>query len=131
MSGRIRVLYDTRFVAAIYYPSNDGEAARIRSELTTNLSKYISSVTVYELYKLSLESEGRATADLRTELLKRDFTIANLDCKIAREAALLWKKYRVPMADAVIASTALQLKASCVSNDPHFVKMKELHTRWV
>jgi len=131
MSGRNRVLYDTRFVAAIYYPSNDDEAARIRRELTTNLSKYISSVTVYELYKLSLESEGRATADLRTELLKRDFTIANLDCKIAREAALLWKKYRVPMADAVIASTALQLKASCVSNDPHFVKMKELHTRWV
>jgi predicted nucleic acid-binding protein len=123
MSGRKRVLYDTRFIAAIYYPSDGDEAPRIRRELTTNLSKYVSSVTVYELYKLSLELEGRAAADLRTELLKRDFTIANLDWKIAKEAALLWKKYRVP--------TALQLKASCVSNDPHFGKMKELHTRWV
>jgi predicted nucleic acid-binding protein len=131
MSGRKRVVYDTRFIGAIYYPRDDDEAARIRRELTTNLSKYVSSVTVYELYKLSLESEDRATADLRTELLKRDFTIANLDWKIAKEAALLWKKYRVPMADAVIAATALQLKASCVTNDPHFAKMKELHTRWV
>jgi predicted nucleic acid-binding protein len=131
MSGRKRVLYDTRFIAAIYYPSDDDEASRIRMELTTNLSKYVSSVTVYELYKLSLESEDCATEDLRTELLMRDFTITNLDWKIAKEAALLWKKYRVPMADAVITATALQLKASCVSNDPHFTKMKELHTRWV
>ena len=131
MSGRKRVLYDTRFIAAIYYPRNDDEAFRIRRELTTNLSKYVSSVTVYELYKLSLESEDRATADLRTELLKRDFTIVNLDWKIAKGAALLWKRYRVPMADAVIAATALQLKASCVTNDPHFLRMKELRARWV
>ncbi len=88
-------------------------------------------VTVYELYKLSLESEDRETVNFRTEFLKRDFTIVNLDWRIAKEAALLWKKYRVPMADAVIAATALQLKASCVSNDPHLVKMKELYTRWV
>ncbi len=131
MSGRKRVLYDTRFIAAIYYPCNDDEASRIRRELTTNLSRYISSVTVYELCKLSLESEDRATADLRTELLKRDFTIVSVDWMIAKEAAILWKRYRVPMADALIAGTALQLKASCVSNDPHFVKMKELRTRWV
>jgi predicted nucleic acid-binding protein len=131
MSGRKRVLYDTRFIAAIYYPSNDEEASRIRKELTSNLSKYVSSVTVYELYKLSLESEDQETADLRTELLKRDFTIVNLDWQIAKEAALLWKRHHVPMADAVVAATALRLKASCVTNDPHFVKMKELHTRWV
>jgi predicted nucleic acid-binding protein len=131
MSGRKRVLYDTRFIAAIYYPINSDEASRIRRELTTNLSKYVSSVTVYELYKLSLEAEDRETADLRIELLKRDFSITNLDWKIAREAALLWKRYRVPMADAIIAATALQLKASCVSNDPHFAKMKELRSRWV
>jgi predicted nucleic acid-binding protein len=131
MSCRKRVLYDTRFIAAIYYPSNEEEASKIRRELTTNLSRYVSSVTVYELYKLSLDSEDGATAELRTELLKRDFAIVNLDWKVAKEAALLWKRYRVPMADDVIAATALQLKASCVSNDPHLAKMKELHTRWV
>jgi predicted nucleic acid-binding protein len=131
MSGRKRVLYDTRFIAAVYYPTDNDEASRIRKELTSNLSRYVSSVTVYELYKLSLEAEDRETADLRTELLKRDFSIANLDWKIAKEAALLWKKYRIPMADAVVAATALQLKATCVTNDPHFAKMKEIRRRWV
>jgi predicted nucleic acid-binding protein len=131
MSGRKRVLYDTRFIAAIYYPNDADEASRIRKELTGNLSRYVSSVTVYELYKLSLESEGRETADLRNELLKRDFSITNLDWKIPKEAALLWKKYRVPMADSVVAATALHLKATCVTNDPHFAKMKELRSRWV
>jgi predicted nucleic acid-binding protein len=131
MSGRKRVLYDTRLIAAIYYPSSEDEAARIRQELTSNLSRYVSSVTVYELYKLSLDSEGRDTADLRTELLKRDFSITNLDWKIAKQAALLWKKYRLPMADAIIAATAMQLKAACVTNDPHFSRIKEIRVRWV
>jgi len=131
MSGRKRVLYDTRFVAAIYYPNDEDEASRIRKELTSNLTRYVSSVTVYELYKLTLESEGREVAELRIELLKREFSITNLDWKIAREAALLWKKYRVPMADAVVAATAQQLKASCVTNDPHFGKIREIRSRWV
>lgn len=38
MSGRKRILHDTRFIAAIYYP-NDSEAAKIRTELTSNLSR--------------------------------------------------------------------------------------------
>jgi len=131
MSGRKRVLYDTRLIFAIYYPSSDDEASRIRDELKSNLSRYVSSVTVYELYKLTLESEGRDTADLRIELLRRDFSITNLDWKIAKQAALLWKKYRVPMADAVIAATAIQLMATCVTNDPHFAKIREIRSRWV
>jgi predicted nucleic acid-binding protein len=131
MSGRKRIVYDTRFIAAVYYPSSDDEASRIRKELTTNLSRYVSSVTVYEIYKLTLESEGRETADLRIELLRRDFGITNLDWKIAKQAALLWKKYRIPMADAVIAATALHLKAICVTNDPHFAKIKEIRSQWV
>ena len=78
------------FIAAIYYPNDDDEASRIRKELTTNLSRYASSVTVYELYKLTMESEDREIADLRVELLKRDFSITNLDWKIAKKPHL-WK----------------------------------------
>jgi len=55
----------------------------------------------------------------------------NVDWELAKKAALVWKKYRVPMADAVIAATAMRLRAFCVTNDKHFVKMKELKTRWV
>jgi predicted nucleic acid-binding protein len=131
MSARKRVLYDTRFIAATYYPKNEDEAVRVRRELTGILSRSISSVTVYEVYKLSLEAEGRQTADLRVQLLRQDFTVVNVDWAIAKEAALVWKKYKVPMADAIIAATAMRMKALCVTNDEHLLNMKELKSRWV
>src|SRR3990170_3301577 len=65
MSGRRRVVYDTRFIAAMYSPKNDDERSKIRHELTTTLSRYISSLTIYETYKISLETEDKQTADLR------------------------------------------------------------------
>lgn len=131
MTDRKRVVYDTRFIAAIYYPKDQPEATRIREELVTTLSRYISSLTVYEIYKLSLETEGKQTADLRVDLLRQDFTVVNVDWELAKKAALVWKKYHVPMADAVIAATAMHLRAHCVTNDEHFLNMKELKTRWV
>jgi predicted nucleic acid-binding protein len=131
MSARRRVLYETRFIAATYYPKDENEAAKIRSELTGTVLRSISSVTVYEVYKLSLEVEGRQTADLRVQLLKQDFTVVNVDWAIAKEAALVWKKYKVPMADAIIAATAIRIKATCVTNDDHLLNMKEVKSRWV
>jgi hypothetical protein len=43
------------------------------------LSRYVSSLTVYEIFKISLETEGRQTADLRADLLRQDkaFCITN------------------------------------------------------
>jgi predicted nucleic acid-binding protein len=131
MSAKRRVLYDTRFIAATYYPKDEDEAVRVRRELTGTLSRSISSVTVYEVYKLSIEAEGKQTADLRVQLLKQDFRVVDVDWAIAKEAALVWKKYKVPMADAIIAATAVRLKATCVTNDQHLLTMKEFKSRWV
>ena len=131
MTDRKRVVYDTRFIAAVYYPKDQHEAAGIRIELASTLSRYISSLTIYEIYKLSLEMEGKQAADLRVDLLRQDFTIVNVDWELAKKAALVWKKYNVPMADAIIAATAMHLKAYCVTNDEHFLRMKELKTKWV
>jgi len=131
MSNRKRVVYDTRFIAAIYHSKDADEKTRIRRELVSNLSRYISSVTVYEIYKLTLETEDKQTADLRADLLKQDFGIVSVDWAVAKDAALVWSKYRVPMADAIIAATAMRLAAQCVTNDEHFLRMKEIKTRWV
>jgi predicted nucleic acid-binding protein len=131
MNAKTRVLYDTRFIAATYYPKNEEEAARVRRELAGTMSRSISSVTVYEVYKLSLEAEDKQTAELRIRLLRQDFTVVNVDWAIAKEAALVWKKYRVPMADAIIAATAMTMKTTCVTNDEHLLNMKELKSRWV
>ena len=131
MNAKTRVLYDTRFIAATYYPKNDEEAARVRRELTGTIRRSVSSVTIYEVYKLSLEVEDKQTAELRIRLLRQDFTVVNVDWAIAKEAALVWKKYKVPTADAIIAATAMRMKAPCVTNDEHLLNMRELKSRWL
>jgi len=131
MKGKGRKVYDSRFIAAIYYPKNDEEKAHIRHELVATLARYISSVTVYEIYKLTVQGEGREAAELRVGLLRKDFRIVDVDWDIARSAAHIWAKYRVPMADAIVAATALRMKVPCVSNDPHLLAMREIRTHWV
>ncbi len=39
MSAKRRVLYDTRFIDATYYPKNQDEAVLVRPELTGHLIK--------------------------------------------------------------------------------------------
>ena len=80
MSAKRRVVYDTRFIAATYYPKNEEEAAGIRRELTGTVSRSISSVTIYEIYKLSLEAECKQTAELRIRLLRQGLFTKSTHC---------------------------------------------------
>jgi len=131
MTGRRRVVYDTRFIAAMYSPKDDDESQKIRHEVTSTLSRYLSSLTIYEVYKISLETEDKQTAETRVELLRQDFTLVDVDWNLAKQGAIVWKKYHIPMADAIIAATAMRLKAQCVTNDEHISKISEIKSRWV
>ena len=75
--------------------------------------------------------EGRETAILRISLLKRTFKIIPVDEQIAQLSAELRQKYQLSMGDSMIAATASMLNATCVSDDPHFKQIKEIHTTWV
>lgn len=64
-------------------------------------------------------------------LLEKDFRVVDVDAKIARVSAELRSKYKVSMADSIIAATALVLKAICLSDDPHIKGLKEIKTKWI
>lgn len=93
--------------------------------------KYTSAVAVHELYRLTLSREGRETARLRLMLIKQSFSIVPVDDHIAQVSAELRQKYQLSMGDSMIAATAVTLNAVCVSDDPHFKQIKEIHTAWV
>ncbi|MEM2940192.1 MAG: PIN domain-containing protein [Thermoproteota archaeon] len=131
MTARRKAVYDTRFFATLYYSKNQDEKERLRRELAGRQLKYVSAVSVYEVYKLSVQTDGKEAADLRTSLLEKDFKVVDVDSRIAREAALTWYKYHVPMADAIIVATAKLLKAECVTNDPHLTSIREIRSRWI
>ena len=123
-------LYDTRFFFEHYYSKEPSILKWTRGELSKG-RKYASVVSAHELYKLSLESEGREVAELRTALMGREFEMIGMDMELARESAEIRSRYRVPMADSIIAATARLNKLECVSDDIHLRQIREIKTRWL
>ncbi|KPV63938.1 MAG: hypothetical protein AOA66_0517 [Candidatus Bathyarchaeota archaeon BA2] len=86
---------------------------------------------IHETYQLTLEKEGRETATLRTNLLEKDFKVISVNSAIAKSSAELRHKYKIPMADSIIAATSLFVNAVCITNDPHLKSIKEIKTKWI
>lgn len=123
-------VYDTRFFIELFYSKEENLQSKIKEERKRK-NKYVSAVTVHEVYKLSLLREGRETAKLRATLLKKDFRIAPVDDQTAQISAELRHKYKLSMGDSMIAATVSMLNAKCVSDDPHFKQIKEIRTAWI
>jgi predicted nucleic acid-binding protein len=127
MSKRV---YDTRFLIEAVYSKDPGFQKSAEAEKRTR-DRYVSTVAIHEFYRLTLMREGRETAKLRILLLKRTFKVIPVDEQIAELSAELRQKYQLSMGDSMIAATAATLNAVCISDDPHFKQIKEIHTTWI
>lgn len=125
-----KVVYDTRFFIEFFYSKDEGLRRKIREQKRLR-EKYVSSVVVHEVYKLSLIREGRDTAVLRAAVIKKDFQTVPVDDQVAQVSAELGHKYSLSMGDSMIAATAYILGAVCLSDDPHFGQVKEIKTAWI
>jgi predicted nucleic acid-binding protein len=125
-----RTVYDTRFFIELYYSNDEKVLQRTRAEKRRR-EKYVSAIVIHEVYRLALAREGRETAALRATLLEKDFKTVPVDAEIAEISAELRHKYKLSMGDSMIAATASSLKAICVSDDPHFQRIKEIKTTWI
>ena len=126
-----KTVYDTRFFIEHYYSNDEDVLRRTKEEMRKTRERYISAVVIHEVYRLTLEREGRETAVLRAEMLKKDFKVVDVGPEIAKASAELRHRYNASMADCIIAATALSLMATCVSDDPHFKSMSEIKTSWI
>jgi len=126
-----KAVFDTRFFMEGYYAPSESLAKKLREKLKASKERFVSSIVLHEVYQLTLKKEGRETAELRTTLLEQDCKVVNVDSNLAKTSAELRLKYNMSMADSIIAATALLLKATCVSDDPHFKAVKEIKTDWI
>jgi len=126
-----KTVYDTRFFIEHYYSKNKEALHRIKEEMRKTKEKYISAIVIHEVYQLTLKREGRETATLRTNLLEKDFKVVNVNATVAKSSAELRHKYKIPMADSIIAATSLSLNATCFTDDPHLKAIKEIKTKWI
>lgn len=124
-------VYDTRFFAEYFYSDYKEVQIRAKDFVIRNKGRYVSVVTIHEVYMLSLAREGREAARLRLQTIQDFFHIVEVDAQIAVMAAELRHKSRIPMADGLIAATCRSLDARCITDDPHLTSLKEVKTQWV
>ena len=124
-------VFDTRYFIEYFYSSDERTIERARQEFVKTKRRYISAITLHEFYKINLEREGRDVAELRHGLLVKEFKITAVDEKIARGSALLRLRYRVPMADSMIAATGEALNMPIITDNGHITQIREVKTRWI
>jgi predicted nucleic acid-binding protein len=126
-------LYDTRFFLAKYTAKDQHTRKRLQAELEADKPRYASSITIHEVYRIALETEGREVAKMRKNAIQRDFQVIDVDADIASEAAEIKvaQAKDFPLADAIIGATATRRKLVCFTDDRHIKALSGLKTRWV
>ena len=125
-----QAVYDTRFFIDLFYSSNQSTLTKLKEELRLNPRRLVSVVTIYETHRINQSREGKTVAILRSETIQRDFSVIPLNYELSIHAAQLAEQHRVPLADSVIAATALHHNVPVVTDDPHFALIQDLKTRW-
>lgn len=123
-------VYDTRFFVEYFYSGDADFLKRLKEDLRVVRERMVSALTMHEMHRVNLEKEGREVATLRSETIRRDFNVADVDYETAIRSAEMRSRHRMPMADSVIAATAQIHGCSLVSDDPHFQGIENLKTRW-
>ncbi len=126
MTKTLRI-FDTRYFWEMFAEKDVEFVSKLRELAGERWGRHISAVTLYEVYKLTLGLEGREVAELRCSLIERDMQVVPVDSAIAKEAARIGQRFKVPIADAIIMATARILGAECITDDEHFRGVK---TRW-
>jgi len=126
-----RTTYDTGFFVEHYYSGDTSVTRSTTREIRRERDKAVSSIVVHEVYRLTLQKEGRKVAQLRAGLVGKDFEVIPVDEALAVTSAEIRQEYAVPMADSIIAATAVSLRAGCVTDDPHIQRIRGIKTRWI
>jgi predicted nucleic acid-binding protein len=123
--------FDTRFLVELFYSSDPSQKGKIKEILLRSKPNYMSTAVLSEIYKLTLEKEGRDVADIRCRSLAKDFHLVVLDSEIAIGAALIKHKHSIPFADSIVAATAKALQVPCYTDDPHFESIDGVSVKWI
>lgn len=122
--------FDTRFLIELFY-AEAGTRDKIRGALLASRPNFLSTAALSEIYKLTLEKEGKDVADMRANSLAKDFELVDVDREVAVQAALIKHKHGIPFADSLIASTARVLGVPCYTDDEHFRGIEGVATKWI
>lgn len=123
-------VYDTRFFFEYFFSDDQAAITALKQNLRTTAEKMVSAVTIYELHKLNLKRLDRETANLRSTLISREFKVISVDYGLAVSSAEVSNRHKIPLADSVVAATAIRAGCPLVSDDDHFKSIHGLEILW-
>jgi len=123
-------LYDTRFFVEYFYSDDAALLKKLKHDLRLVKEKMVSALTVHEMHRINLQREGKEVAALRSNVMRADFEVVDVDYEIAVKSAELRSRNQMPMADSVIAATAQIHNCFLFSDDVHFKAVKNLKIKW-
>jgi predicted nucleic acid-binding protein len=123
--------YDTRFLVELFYSSDRSTQNKIKDVLMKSRPNFLSTAALSEVYKLTIEKQGKNVAEIRAQSLIKDFRLVDVDKEVAVHAAIIKHKHGIPFADSLIASTAKVLGIPCYTDDPHYREVAGLTVKWI
>lgn len=120
------MLFETRYFWARFAPTEPAQLKKLRILFDEADERLVSSVTFFEIVKLSIEKEGKDVAEIRARAVQSEFEVIDVDAEIAQEGGKLGARLKIPMADALIMATAKKFHLVCVTDDPHFSEVKRV-----
>jgi predicted nucleic acid-binding protein len=132
----LKQVLDSRFLVEYYYSENKEirpKANAKMQELTQSGNGIIPTIVVCETIQLICSREGKTKAEMiYLSIITSGIKIESLSPSIAKEAGILKSNYKqVPLADCIIASTAIKNQARIISDDTHFDFIKETKRTWL
>jgi toxin FitB len=120
------LLFETRYFWAVFTSKDPDATRRLKAIFDRAKTAFASSVSIYEIYKQTIEHDDKTVAELRTRTIANEYTIVDVSAEIAEEGAKISHRLRIPMADSLIMATAKRLRVPCVTDDPHFTEVKRV-----
>ena len=122
------MLFETRYFWAVFTSKDAERTRKLKALFEKARTPYASSISIYEVYKLTIEHDDKAVAQIRARTIAKEYTIVDVNAEIAEEGASISHRLWIPMADSLIMATAKNLRLPCVTDDPHYTEVKRV---WV
>ena len=120
------MLFETRYFWAVFTSKDPETTRKLKAIFDKAKAAFASSVSIYEIYKQTIEHDDKMVAELRSRTIANEYTIVDVNAEIAEEGAKISHRLRIPMADSLIMATAKRLRVPCVTDDPHFTEVKRV-----
>jgi predicted nucleic acid-binding protein len=123
--------FDTRFFMEIFTSTDESSLAKLREIERNCPERHISVITLHEVVHQITTHKGSVLANIVKKHILSKYKIHDVDSDIAIKSAEFRVGHQIPMADTMIAATALRFNFTICTDDPHFNQISNCTTVWI